>query len=297
MFDEVMSADQIVPELARRGKNEQMHVELSNFHGEQGVSARAVLSESYRNALAISVFLAAAISHNKVPRFIVLDDATSSFDSGHQYHLMEQIRMRFQAPSREDGIQFIVLSHDVALEKYFERLSQDSGWRHQKLQGWPPLTPVVANRQDFSSLKKDAEHLLKQGKTQEAAGLIRQYLEAVLFQIIRKVNIPVPIDLAVNDHKKMVQDCIQAITSAVELYQRAGDIALDQQQIDGLTQYHVPALTGNWINHHGTGGVSMFTPNALSKVIRVIDDIKRCFQYDLDGTGNLRFYKSLEKCR
>ena len=42
---------------------------------------RAAVRRSYRNGLCwISVFLAAALKDTGIPRFVVLDDVTSSFD-------------------------------------------------------------------------------------------------------------------------------------------------------------------------------------------------------------------------
>ena len=85
MFREIMQVGDVVPDLRRADYREDLHVQLSDFHGQQRLSARALLSESYRNALAISVFLSAALKHSGAPRFVVLDDVTSSFDAGHQY--------------------------------------------------------------------------------------------------------------------------------------------------------------------------------------------------------------------
>ena len=134
MFREIMHVGDVVPDLRRSDDREDLHVQLSDFHGQHRLSARALLSESYRNALAISVFLAAALKHSGAPRFVVLDDVTSSFDAGHQYFLMELIRTKLQQPQNADGLQFIVLSHDGLLEKYFDRLGGTTSWHHNKLQ-------------------------------------------------------------------------------------------------------------------------------------------------------------------
>lgn len=138
MFKKIMNVEDVVPDLQRTDDREDLHVQLSDFHGQHGVSARALLSESYRNSLAISVFLAAALKHKGAPRFVVLDDVTSSFDAGHQFLLMELIRQNLQHPRHAQGLQFIILSHDGLLEKYFDRHAGTGDWRHHKLQGSPP---------------------------------------------------------------------------------------------------------------------------------------------------------------
>lgn len=55
------------------------------------------------------------------PLIIVLDDVTSSFDGGHQFHLMEVIRTKFARPGKAGGRQVILLSHDTLLEKLFNK--------------------------------------------------------------------------------------------------------------------------------------------------------------------------------
>ena len=101
MFREIMRVGDVVPNLRRADNREDLHVQLSDFHGQHRLSARALLSESYRNALAISVFLAAALKHSGAPRFVVLDDVTSSFDAGHQYFLMETDTVEITATTEQ----------------------------------------------------------------------------------------------------------------------------------------------------------------------------------------------------
>src|SRR5450631_1984933 len=123
------------PTLERAAGSENVDLKLSDFHGLSDINAKAVLSESYRNAVAASIFLAAAIRYNGTPRFVILDDVTSSFDAGHQFSLMEAIRTKLQQPMNVNGLQFIILSHDSALEKYFDKQNGTTDWSHQKLQG------------------------------------------------------------------------------------------------------------------------------------------------------------------
>src|SRR5690606_32615465 len=57
MFAQIMNVKDVVPELHRKDDRQDLHVQLKDFHGLSGLSARALLSESFRNALAVSVFL------------------------------------------------------------------------------------------------------------------------------------------------------------------------------------------------------------------------------------------------
>ena len=297
MFREIMQVGDVVPDLQRADDREDLHVQLSGFHGQHRLSARALLSESYRNALAISVFLAAALKHSGAPRFVVLDDVTSSFDAGHQFWLMELIRKKLQQPQNADGLQFIILSHDGLLEKYFDRLSGTTGWNHNKLQGSPPMGAILHQAQGADRLKTTIASLLGAGQVSQAGPLIRQYLEYKLQQIIRKAAIPVPIDFAIKDTSRMVSNCLDAIASGIELHKKAGTLVLDAQQVQDIDTAHVPAIVGNWVSHYETGSGSSLSAPALGGVITSIDALAECFRYDdTSGGSNVRrWYRSLSR--
>jgi uncharacterized protein YgfB (UPF0149 family) len=294
MFRQIMNVGDVVPDLRRASDREDLHVELSDFHGLHQLSARALLSESYRNALAISVFLAAALKDTGAPRFVVLDDVTSSFDSGHQYAIMELIR-QIQQPLNVQGLQFIILSHDGLLQKYFDRLDGTGNWRHHFLQGSPPMGAILSQTQGADRLKSTIDTLLNAGQVTQAEPLIRQYLEYRLQQIIRKVDIRVSIDFAMKDHAQMVQNCIDAITEAVELQRKAGTLILDPQQIRDLSTVRVPAIVSNWVSHYATGSASSFSAPMLKGVISTVDALSECFRFDYISGGQTtrRWYKSL----
>lgn len=295
MFREIMQIGDVVPDLQRADEREDLHVQLSNFHGQHRLSARALLSESYRNALAISVFFAAALRHSGAPRFVVLDDVTSSFDAGHQFWLMELIRTRLQQPQNANGLQFIILSHDGLLEKYFDRLGATTDWHHNKLQGSPPMGAILHQAQGADRLKTVIAALLAAGQTTQAEPLIRQYLEYKLQQIIRRVSIPVPIDFAIKDASRMVNNCLDAIMSAIQLHRKAGTLILEPQQIRDLDTTHVPAIVGNWVSHYETGSSSSLSANALTGVVNAIDALAECFRYDDTSSGSIvrRWYRTL----
>ena len=297
MFREIMQVGDVVPDLQRASEKEDLHVQLSDFHGQHRLSARALLSESYRNALAISVFLAAALKHSGAPRFVVLDDVTSSFDAGHQFWLMELIRKKLQQPQNANGLQFIILSHDGLLEKYFDRLGGTAGWQHNKLQGSPPMGAILHQAQGADRLKTTIAALLAAGQVSQAEPLIRQYLEYKLQQIIRKVDIPVPIDFAIKDTSRMVSNCLDALTSAIELHKKAGTLILDTQQVQDIDTAHVPAIVGNWVSHYETGSGSSLSAPALGGVITSIDALAECFKYDNSSGGSIvrRWYRALDK--
>lgn len=232
-FAAIMFTD-VVPALAKRAGSEDLSISLAQFWSLPDISAQAVLSESYRNAFAISVYLAAASLYGGAAKFLILDDVTSSFDSGHQFHLMNVIRQQFARPGVPDGPQVILLSHDTALEKLFNTNSNDGGWWHQCIQG-TARTSVLPQSGAVHRIRDATNDLLDVGNVVDAAPRIRQYLEFKLQEVISKVAIPVPIGIAFNDDKHMAKNLIDAIKDAVDLHDAAGSLILEPSQKTGLT--------------------------------------------------------------
>jgi hypothetical protein len=212
------------PTLRRAQNSENVDLTLADFFGLHDQNARALLSESYRNAVAASIFLSAATRHNGVPRFMVLDNVTSSFDAGHQFSLMDTIRgyLRNGAVGGvPDGLQFIILSHDTSLEKYFDSLNGTTEWHYQKLQGMPPCGRVMVSAQQADRLKARAQQYLNAGQIDIGEPFLRQYLKYKFGQVITRLSIPVPPDYATRGDKRTLSTYTDAITNAVRLYQAA----------------------------------------------------------------------------
>ena len=153
LYSKITKNPDIIPKLIKAEGSEDLHLKLENFYGIGDVAATALLSESYRNAFAISLYLCAALNDKPTAQFLVLDDITSSFDAGHQYALMEMLRNDIARPSNPDGPQLIILSHDGLLEKYFDTLSGSSSWHHQRLLGLPPKGYILTQAQESNHLR------------------------------------------------------------------------------------------------------------------------------------------------
>jgi protein-arginine kinase activator protein McsA len=292
-FDQIMHSN-VVPALQRRARTEDIDISLEQFWNLQNVSARAVLSESFRNAFAISVYLASASLYGGDAKFIVLDDVTSSFDSGHQLHLMNVIKTLFARPEIADGPQIILLSHDTALEKLFNTYNNEPGWYHQVIQG-TARTSVLPQSSAVDKIRDATIDYLNSGNVSDAAPRLRQYLEFKLQHIIQKVNISVPYDIVFSDDRKMANNLIQAIKNAVDLHQAANRLVLEPAQVAGLNTA-IASVVGNFLSHWGTGQVQAFTAHSLLGVMSAIDSIADCFKYeDPVGSGNFKFYSSLSK--
>lgn len=292
-FAAIMHED-VVPALSKREGSEEIALSLEEFWTLGNVSAQALLSESFRNAFAVSVYLAAASLYASGARFLILDDVTSSFDSGHQFHLMKVIRDQFARPGVQDGPQVILLSHDTALEKLFNTNSNGGNWWHQCIQG-TPRTAVLPQSGAVHKIKDATIGFLDAGNTEDAAPRIRQYLEFKLEEVINRVAIPVPMTIAFNDDKHMAQNLIDAIKQAVALHGAAGSLILEPGQRAGMNTA-VATIVGNYVSHWATGHTHAFTAGSLKGVMKAIDDFAACFEFEHPpGSGHKRYYKSLSQ--
>lgn len=294
----VRGGPDVRPTLNRAQNTEQVDLKLADFFGLHDQSARALLSESYRNAVAASIFMAAATRHQGVPRFMVLDDVTSSFDAGHQFSLMDTIRtkLRFAAPNGlPGGLQFIILSHDTSLEKYFDRLGNTAEWHHQKLQGMPPRGRLMIAAQQADRLKAQAEQYLNAGRIDVGEPIVRQYLEYKLGQVISRLEIPVPPDYATRGDKRTLSTYMDAITGAVTLYQAANRCVLSAQQIADLQNHHAPSIMSNYVNHYESAAGNPFNAYALLGVLQSIDALADCFCWTDPATNQRKYYRRLDR--
>ena len=294
-FREIMQVETVSPSLQRMRGQEDLLVQLDNFHGKSNLSASPVLSESYRNALAISVFLAAALKHSGMPRFVVMDDITSSFDSGHQFYLLELIRNRLQQPNNPAGLQFIILSHDGSLKKYFDSLNSSDTWSHMTLIGNSPMGIVRGNVESEDRIKKKLISFLDKGQLHDAELLIRQYLEFKLMQIIRKVNIPVPLDFSLSEGARSISRCFNAIEASVSLCRDAKKLTLDDRKLKDSSLFPVPIQIANLLSHYESGSKGNLSEPVLRGVVNSIDRFADCFKYsdDSDKSSSLKWRTSL----
>lgn len=274
-FREIMQAPSVVPVIARNG--DKVRLELENFHGRSDVKAKAILSESYRNAYVLSVFLAAAMKSVRGARFVVLDDVTSSFDAGHQVALAELLRTKIQHRSG-NGLQVILLSHDALLEKYLQSGQDLGNWRYHKLIGRSTDGVLKSELHGPVVLRGLILQNLEAGDTSSAKSLMRQYLESQLLEVIRKTNIPVPLDLAARDDRKMVGNCLDAIRAHVRLRTDAGSIHMSAEELVALESIHVPAFMANWVTHFETGSSDDIDELMLRSLVRTVDEFVDLFK-------------------
>lgn len=282
----------VTPAVAKRANSEDLQILLAEFYGLTNLSPQALLSESYRNAFAIALYLAAASLYGGMPKFIVLDDVTSSFDAGHQLFLVELLRKSFARPGNPNGLQVIILSHDTMLEKLFNKHTTSGIWWHQRLEGMPQLA-VLPQTGAVNKVRDHTISMLQAGQVDFAKEGVRQYLEYRLSDLINKLRIPVPVDVAFNDNKQLASEFLTAIDTAVRLHKKANSLVLDAVQETGLNS-NMATIVGNFLSHWGTGQTLSFTASSLLGVMNAIDQYCDCFKFEKTPGAPKIFYKSLQ---
>jgi recombinational DNA repair ATPase RecF len=297
IYDKITANPSILPVLRKAKGSQDLHLRLEKFFTLSDVSATTLLPESYRNALAISIYLTAALQSGKASRFIVLDDVTSSFDAGHQFNLMQVLQKEAASTQNPQGLQFLVLSHDGLLEKFFDKMGEEVGWNHYRLDGLPPCGNVLTTRQDSQRIKKDAEKFINAGQSAQAKPLIRQYLEYSLLRIIRKLDIRAPLDFIIRDENKMAQACFDIIDKDIDMHQKANCLIMTPKQVNDWQNVCVPQIMGNFVSHYATSVGASISPLVYLSVLTTIDNAVSCFTYtcSCDGAPRNVFYRSLSQ--
>lgn len=288
-----MSFYGVEPAVSKKADSEELLINLAQFHGLTNVSPQALLSESFRNAFAISLYLAAASLYGGLPKFIVLDDVTSSFDAGHQNFLVELIRTTFARPGNATGPQVILLSHDTMLEKLFNKHTGTGTWSHQRLEGSPQVA-VLSQAGAVNKVRERTISMLTAGQVDSAKEGVRQYLEYRLSDLISNLRIPVPVDIAFNDDKQLSSEFLRAIDAAVKLHKAANMLTLDAAQEAGLNTNMV-TIVGNFLSHWGTGQTAAFSGPSLLGVMQSIDDFCNCFTFEPVPGAARSYYKTLSQ--
>lgn len=288
-----MSFYGVEPAVTKKADSEELRINLAQFYGLTNVSPQALLSESFRNAFAISLYLAAASLYGGLPKFIVLDDVTSSFDAGHQNFLVELIRTTFARPGNAEGPQVILLSHDTMLEKLFNKHTGTGTWWHQRMEGSPQVA-VLSQAGAVNKVRDRTISMLQAGQVDSAKEGVRQYLEYRLSDLISKLRIPVPVDIAFNDDKQLSNEFLKAIDAAVKLHKAANMFTLDAAQEAGLNTNMV-TIVGNFLSHWGTGQTATFSGPSLLGVMQAIDNYCDCFTFEPAPGAARLYYKTLSQ--
>lgn len=207
---------------------------------------------------------------------------------------MQVIRDQFARPGDPNGPEVIILSHDTALEKYFNTACNDGDWCHQRIEG-TARTAILPQSGAVNKVRESTHALLDAGNVFDAGPRIRLYLEYKVHEVIAKVSIPVPANIAFNDDKQLAKNLIDAIKAQVQLHKAAGTLVLETSQEQGLNT-SLATIVGNYLSHWSTGQTQAFTAPSLKGVMSAIDNFAESFRFeDPPGSSQFRYYRSLSQ--
>lgn len=276
-FKEIMGNVEITPKLKKENRGQKVNILLEKFYSNTtDIKAASLLSESYRNALSLSIYFAAALKSKNPGSFIIVDDITSSFDSGHQLYLLDLIKRKISInPSNKKGKQVIFLTHDGLLKKVLNENNSLKNWSHFTLNS----NKDIVSTKPF---KSDDLKLIIQDKISNSDYVgsdFRMYYEFVLLEIIEKLNLEIPFSLINNNDNKMVGKLSMAIQEIIELKRGANKIRGVGFPNKTDFKVHTQQLVNN-LSHWASGSQVSLTSSVLNKIVDDIDVFKKLFQYN-----------------
>jgi hypothetical protein len=116
----------------------------------------------------------------------------------------------------------------------------------------------------------------------------------VLEQVIIRCRIPVPIDVAMSDDRRLASHLIGAIDAAVKLHAAANSLILEASQVQGLNTAAI-TIAANFLAHWSTGQPQAFSAGSLLGVMQAIDSYADCFKFEPAPGEAWRFYRTLSQ--
>jgi len=289
----IMKNNDIVPLIKKDNKGHKINFLIEKFYTiTKENNATPLLSESYRNALCLSTYFASALNRNTKSNFIVLDDITSSFDSGHQFYLLELIKDRISKISNKKGKQIIMLTHDGLIRKTLNGYNNNNkNWSHYNLVGnKDEIRLKEFTSDDFKRIISD-----KINRGDNLGSDLRSYYEFVILDIIEKLDIPIPYNLILNRDKRLIDDLLKALNEIIQLRKSSKKKSI--KNLPSTTDFKsFVQQIGNNLSHIESAMCSSISKPVLISYVDYIDSIKQRFQYECKCLRNqgLVYYKSLD---
>jgi DNA repair exonuclease SbcCD ATPase subunit len=292
-FKEIMGNVEVTPKLKKEYKGQKVNILLEKFYSNTTeIKAAPLLSESYRNALCLSIYFSTALKSRNSGCFIILDDITSSFDSGHQLYLLDLIKTKIALnPSNKNGKQIIMLTHDGLLKKPLNEYNKLKYWSHFTLN-------AIRDNVSLKPFTSDDLKLVIHEKINNGNYLgsdFRIYYESVLLEIIERLNLQIPYSLIYNNQDKMVNNLVLAIEYIVQIQVLAKKVKSRLVPDKSDFKLYNQIFTNN-LSHWVSGREASLSKPVLLKIIDDIDTFKRLFQYNCTcpaRNAGWIYYKSL----
>ncbi len=306
-FQEIMNSPEIIPRIEKKDTGQKILMLLEKFYSVRDKKAATLLSESNRNALCLSIYFSCALNKSK-GGFLVLDDITSSFDSGHQRNLLLLLKNKVSKIYNRKGKQIILLTHDGELEKSLKTFSSELSkkWTHYILR---KESNIKIDKKEIRTDEIGAILKIKTLNGDDVGNEIRKYFEKLLLEIHKNLKIPMSYELANYRDKRMLQKLIENLRYMLKLYRNAtGVIRIINtlpSESDFIDLIATERDVANIISHFESEEKSNYTPSFIIGVINRIEGFNQKFQYNCTCTevnGSMTYYvkvnsKKVKNCK
>jgi hypothetical protein len=280
-FQEIMMTPEIIPRIEKKDAGQKILMLLQKFYSINEKKAASLLSESYRNALCLSIYFACALKNKSTSGFVILDDITSSFDGGHQRYLLLLIKNKISRIYNKNGKQIILFTHDGELEKSLKAFKQETTkWNHYKLQKESNIR-IDIKEIDISQIGIELKRKANKG---DNIGIeIRKYFERIVLEIHKQLKIPMTYDLANNRDNRMLHALLTNLRNMLKFYREISSIRVISTlptDVDLIDILNVEKDIANIIMHFETDDAASYTPAFIVGVINKIEIFDNKFKYN-----------------
>lgn len=305
-FQEIMNSPEIIPKIEKKDTGQKILMLLEKFYSVKDKKAATLLSESNRNALCLSIYFACALNKSK-SGFLVLDDITSSFDSGHQRNLLQLLKNKVSRLYNNKGKQIIILTHDGELEKALKVYSSElpQKWNHFKLQ---KESNIKVDKNEIKINEIGTILKAKANSGENVGNEIRKYFERVLLEIHQNLKIPMSYDLANFRDKRMLHDLISNLRNMLKLYRNSSGIQVIMAlpaESDFIDILALEKEIANLISHYESDDSASYSPAFIVGIVNKIESFNQMFQYNCtcpEVNGGITYYakvnsKKVKNCK
>lgn len=298
LFQEIMTNNEIVPFLEKKSAGQKVNLMLEKFYSSSNKKAANLLSESYRNALCLSIYFATALRNISSSKFIVLDDITSSFDSGHQIKLIDVLERHIAKAGRKKRKQVILFTHDGELKKVLSNMNESkNNWRHYKITRTLDGSFTSLEKIDSNHLKNELINKLNRGDT-DIGSKLREYFEETIFEIIESLNIPISYNEIYKIDDSRLENLLNSIERQIKLERSLNPSKVVVPILNTPYMRNIKDVA-NKVSHFKTNSITSYTPLVLKQFVDDIFDFKRKFMYNCNCHLNQGwvYFRSLTKKR
>jgi len=187
------------------------------FYGKEQDSPRLTLSEGYRNALGLCIFLAMAKREAANDRPLFMDDVVVSFDRNHRGMIVELLQKEF------GNRQVVIFTHDRDWYAELRKLLDERQWIFRTL--LPYEAPTIGIRWSHKTTTFDDARAHLKDRPDSAGNDARKIMDVELALIAEQLKVELPYRRGEGNDHRMAHEFLERIVSDGKkcLQKKSGD--------------------------------------------------------------------------